>query len=111
MREYRKHLQDQHWQLFLEDVDLHHSPGKAWSVVNSLNGKFVPAPKNEVLIHSGRCYDTPAKKATIFGKKFAEVCRLNKSRQDRRMKIALRKALRVAGPQDESCRPFMTATR
>ena len=62
VREYRKQLQDRQWQKFLDEVDVHHSPGKAWSVVNSLNGKFVPAPKNEVLIHNGRIYDTPAKK-------------------------------------------------
>ena len=112
VREYRKQLQDRQWQKFLDEVDVHHSPGKAWSVVNSLNGKFVPAPKNEVLIHNGRIYDTPAKKGTIFARKFAEVCRLKKSRQDSRVKRKLRKKLDAAGPMDESCRPYtMTEIR
>ena len=75
-------------------------------MINGLNNKFVPAPKNEVLLYNGRMYDTPAIKGTVFAKKFAEVSRLKKDRNYRLTKKKLCKKLNASGPFDESCNQF-----
>ena len=72
MRDYRQQLLDDRWRSFLSEIDLHSSPGKAWSVVNSLSRKFVPASKNEALLHNNRLICSPHAKATIFAKSFAK---------------------------------------
>ena len=74
--------------------------------MNNLSRKFVPAPKNEALVHKNRLICSPAAKATIFAKSFAKVCRLKKCRSDRQTTKRLRKSLDAKGPMTEDCRPY-----
>jgi ribonuclease HI len=99
------------WREFVESLAGQTSSAKAWGVVKSLSGKAPSgAAQNEVLVHGGREFRTPLRKADAFVQQYAAVSRHKLSgferKREREVKCKLSLEGKREGPKGEECADF-----
>ena len=98
------------WEDYLSEVEFSVDPSEMWRVIRSLSGTPESLAPNEALIVKGKVITSNPKKADAFAKHYAEVSRLEFSKEERSRNRLVRKRMgRIIDKKEECCNDFSLA--
>ena len=98
------------WEDYLSEVEFSVDPSEMWRVIRSLSGTPESLAPNEALIVKGKVITSNPKKADAFAKHYAEVSRLEFSKEERSRNRLVRKRMgSIIDKKEECCNDFSLA--
>ena len=79
---------------------------KIWSFIKSINGSPDATSTGEVMKHKGRIISSNNRKANIFSSHYAEVSKLNFTKEERAVNREAKRMLNSSSVDSKECRPF-----